>query len=54
MTIHDVLRALVRGDAASLNSAQWVGQALATIDAHEAADRAVAAVDVAPAQEVTP
>lgn len=37
MTLHDVLRAIVRGEAALLNSAKWVEEALAAIDGHEAA-----------------
>ncbi len=37
LSIHDVLRALVRQDAAKLNDAQWTAEAYEAIDAHEQA-----------------
>lgn len=36
MTLHDVLRAIVRGESALLNDAKWVERAVRAIAAHEA------------------
>ena len=35
MTVLDILRALVTGDAATLNSTDWQAEALATLDRAE-------------------
>ena len=43
VTIHDVLRALVRGERDLLSDAQWVEHALAGIAGHEAATTAAPA-----------
>jgi hypothetical protein len=45
MTLHDVLRTIVRGDGVLLNSAEWVAEALAAINAHEAASQPRTAKD---------
>lgn len=35
LTLHDVLRAIVRGESALLNDAKWVVSALEAISTHE-------------------
>lgn len=47
VSLHEVLRALVRGDRALLHDAEWVARAVQAIDEHEAATEP-AALTLAP------
>lgn len=53
MNLHDVLRAVIRADAALLNDAKWVERAVRAIAAHEAWDPSPA-VPAAPEPDAVP
>lgn len=54
LTLFDVLRAVVRGEAAKLNNPEWVGKALEAIGRHERHDSTVPAAHDVPEPDVPP